>query len=235
MVGNPKKLNGIYCKNHTLKCNRKGACSMLFRLVLVCMLIASLFISGIAMAYEEPKYDVIEKSEAFELRAYTAIIVAEALVDGDMEDASNKGFRLIADYIFGNNKSRAGGSEKISMTVPVTIEPKSEKMSMTAPVSMQESAGKWRMYFVMPSKYTLETLPIPNNPEVKLREVAAKKFAVVRFSGFAGEAKTAKKTEELLVWLQAKQIKPSGAPELARYNAPWTLPFLRRNEVLIEY
>jgi hypothetical protein len=106
---------------------------------------------------------------------------------------------------------------------------------MTAPASMQEAAGKWRMHFVMPSKYTLETLPVPNNAEVKLREVPAKKFAVVRFSGFAGEEKTAKKTEELLIWLEGKQIKPSGTPELARYNAPWTLPFLRRNEVMVEY
>lgn len=191
--------------------------------------------SGVAMAYEEPKYDVLEKSDAFELRAYKPIIVAEALVEGSMDEASNKGFKLIADYIFGNNKSRAGGSEKISMTVPVTMEPKSEKINMTAPVSMQEAAGKWRMYFVMPSKYTLETLPVPNNSEVKLRQVESKKFAVVRFSGLVGEEKVAKKTEELLEWLQAKQIKPSGAPELARYNAPWTLPFLRRNEVMVQY
>jgi SOUL heme-binding protein len=191
--------------------------------------------SGIIMAYEEPKYDVIEKSDVFELRAYKPFIVAEAFVDGSLDEASNKGFRLIADYIFGNNKSQAGASEKISMTIPVTMEPKSEKISMTAPVSMQESSGKWRMYFVMPSKYTLETLPAPNNAEVKLREVPAKKFAVVRFSGFAGEEKTAKKTEELLTWLEGKQIKPSGVPELARYNSPWTLPFLRRNEVMVEY
>jgi hypothetical protein len=186
------------------------------------------------MAYEEPKYDVIEKSDAFELRAYKAFIVAETYVDGDLDAASNKGFRLIADYIFGNNKARTGASEKISMTVPVTMEPKSEKISMTAPVSMQETSGKWRMHFVMPSKYTLETLPKPNNAEVKLREVPAKKIAVVRFSGLAGEEKVAKKTEELLAWLQTKQIMPSGAPELARYNAPWTLPFMRRNEVMVE-
>jgi SOUL heme-binding protein len=198
-----------------------------------------LSLSGVAMAIEEPKYDVIEKSEAFELRAYKPMIVAEAFVDGDLDEATSKGFKLIADYIFGNNKSATGASEKISMTTPVTMEPKpddkSEKISMTAPVSMQESAGKWRMHFVMPSKYTLETLPTPNNAEVKLRQVESKKFAVVRFSGFAGEAKTAKKTEELLVWLQAKQIKPAGVPELARYNPPWTLPFLRRNEVMVEY
>jgi SOUL heme-binding protein len=191
--------------------------------------------SGVIMANEEPKYDVLEKSDAFELRSYRPMIVAEAFVDGNLDEASNKGFRLIADYIFGNNKSATGPSEKISMTVPVTMEPKSEKISMTVPVSMQEAAGKWRMHFVMPSKYTLETLPVPNNAEVKLREVPAKKFAVVRFSGFAGEQKVAKKTEELLAWLQTKQIEPAGLPELARYNAPWTLPFLRRNEVMVEY
>lgn len=187
------------------------------------------------MAYEEPKYDVLEKSDMFELRAYKPLIVAEVLVDGDMDAPSNKGFRLIADYIFGNNKSANGASEKISTTVPVAMEPKSEKISMTSPVSMQEASGKWRVHFVMPSKYTLETLPAPNNAEVKLREVPAKKFAVVRFSGLAGEQKVAKKTEELLAWLQAKQIKPTGVPELARYNAPWTLPFMRRNEVMVEY
>ncbi len=207
---------------------------MLFRLALLCIL-SILFIPGIAMAIEEPKFDLIEKSDSFELRAYKPTVVAETFVEGSLSEASNKGFRLIADYIFGNNKSQAGGSEKISMTTPVTMEPKSEKISMTMPVSMQDSAGKWRMHFVMPSKYTLQTLPAPNNPEVKLREVAAKKFAVMRFSGLAGEAKTAKKTEELLAWMSAKQLKPIGTPELARYNPPWTLPFLRRNEVLIEY
>jgi hypothetical protein len=178
------------------------------------------------MAYEEPKYDVIEKSDGFELRAYKPVIVAETLVDGSMGEAGNKGFRLIADYIFGNNRSHMGSSEKISMTVPVAMVPRPEKISMTAPPgSMQVNAGKWRMYFVMPSKYRLETLPVPNNAEVKLREVPAKKCAVVRFSGFTSEAKTAKKTEALLAWLQTKQIKPSGVPVLARYNALWPCLF----------
>jgi hypothetical protein len=205
---------------------------LILRLLILFVLLLS---TEVAMAYEEPKYNLIEKSDVFELRAYKPIIIAEAFVNGDMEEASSKGFKLIADYIFGNNKSRTGASEKISMTIPVSLEPKSEKISMSVPVTMQESAGKWRMYFVMPSKYTLETLPVPNNIEVQLREVPAKKFAVVRFSGMAGEEKTAKNTKELLAWLQSKQIKPSGAPELARYNSPFTLPFLRRNEVMVEY
>ena len=105
---------------------------------------------------------------------------------------------------------------------------------------MQAKAGldnknQWRMYFVMPSKYTLETLPKPNNPAVTLRAIPASNVAVLRFSGLAGEEKTAKKTAELLAWLKSKQITPIGEPELARYNPPWTLPFLRRNEVMVAY
>jgi len=204
------------------------------RLMLACCLF-TLFGAQTAMAIEEPKYTVTEKSNDFELRTYNRMIVAETLVEGNLDKASNSGFKVIADYIFGNNTSRNGASEKISMTAPVTMEPKSEKISMTAPVSMQGVAGKWRMHFVMPSQYTLETLPVPNNKAVTLRELPEKKFAVVRFSGLAGEAKTAKKTEELLAWLATKKIKPIGTPELARYNPPWTLPFLRRNEVMVEY
>ena len=193
------------------------------------------FFTGSAMAIEEPKYTVIEKSGEFELRAYSPKIVAETLVPGAMDNASSAGFRLIADYIFGNNTSRTGESEKISMTAPVTMEPKSEKISMTAPVSMEQTGGQWRVHFVMPAQYTLETLPKPNNPVVTLREVPASNYAVIRFSGFAGEDKVAKKTAELMAWLDSKGIKLIGKPELARYNPPWTLPFLRRNEVMVAY
>ncbi len=207
---------------------------MCLRFWLPCLMTAFLSVTP-AMATEEPKYTVIEKTDDFELRAYSPMIIAETFVTGSLEKASGDGFRLIADYIFGNNKSRTGSSEKISMTTPVTMKPKSEKISMTAPVSMQEAEGKWRMHFVMPSKYTLDTLPEPNNKAVNLRELPAKRFAVVRFSGLAGEAKTAQKTKELLAWMSSKNIEPIGTPELARYNPPWTLPFLRRNEVMVEY
>lgn len=194
-----------------------------------------LFFAGSAMAIEEPKYTVIESSDDFELRLYRPKIVAEVLVPGSMDDASSAGFRLIADYIFGNNTSNAGGDETINMTAPVTVEPKSEKISMTAPVSMEQEDGQWRVYFVMPSEYTLDTLPKPNNSAVTLREVPASNYAVVRFSGFADEDNTAEKTTELLAWLESKKVSPVGSPELARYNAPWTLPFLRRNEVMVMY
>jgi len=194
-----------------------------------------LLVAGTAMATEEPAYTVIEKSGSFELRRYAPMIVAETLVAGSMDDASGSGFRLIADYIFGNNTVRNGGNGKISMTAPVTMAAQSEEISMTAPVSMERSAGKWRIHFVMPSEYTLDTLPRPNNPAVRLREIPATNYAVIRFSGFAGEKKVAAKTAELKAWLEGRGIEPLGNPELARYNPPWTLPFFRRNEVMIPY
>jgi hypothetical protein len=191
--------------------------------------------TGTAMATEEPAYAVLERSGNFELRRYDPMIVAETLVSGSMDDASGSGFRLIADYIFGNNTVPNGSSGKISMTAPVTMSAQSEEISMTAPVSMERSAGKWRVHFVMPSEYTLDNLPRPNNPAVTLREVPANNYAVIRFSGLAGENKVAAKAAELKAWLEGRGIEPLGNPQLARYNPPWTLPFLRRNEVMIPY
>jgi hypothetical protein len=194
-----------------------------------------IFFAGLVMAIEEPEYVVIEKAGDFELRAYSPKIVAETLVSGSMDEASSAGFRLIADYIFGNNTSRIGGNEKISMTAPVTMEPETEKINMTAPVSMAQTGVQWRVHFVMPGGYTLDTLPKPNNMSVTLREIPARNYAVIRFSGFAGDDKVAAKTTDLMAWLDSKGIVPDGSPELARYNPPWTLPFLRRNEVMVAY
>ncbi len=187
------------------------------------------------MAIEEPNYTLIEKSGDYELRAYSPKILAETLVSGSADSASSAGFKLIADYIFGNNTSAGGDSDKISMTAPVTMAPNSEKISMTAPVSMQQANGQWRVHLVMPSQYTLDSLPKPNNPSVTLREVPAANYAVIRFSGLTGENKVAQKTQALMAWLDSKGITPTGNPELARYNPPWTLPFLRRNEIMVAY
>ena len=187
------------------------------------------------MATEEPSYIVIEQAGNFELRAYDTMIVAETLVSGPMNEASSAGFRIIADYIFGNNMSRTGSSEKISMTAPVTMKPESEKISMTKPVVTEQTGKQWRVHFVMPSRFSLDTLPTPNSPSVSLREVPAGNYAVVRFSGLVSDTKLASKTAELTAWLDSKGITPIGQPELARYNPPWTLPFLRRNEVMVAY
>ena len=185
------------------------------------------------MAIEEPKYTVLEKTEPFELLMYAPMILAEVKIDGDLDEASNQGFRLIAGYIFGQNQV----SEKISMTAPVVVEGqtiKSTKIAMTAPVTIESKAGQWTVSFVMPSEYTLETLPKPLNPKVELRQIPAVKRAVVQFSGFYNSQKVADKTLELEEWMKTQKLQANGAPKFARYNPPWTLPFLRKNEVMID-
>ena len=191
-----------------------------------------------AMAIEEPKYEVHISQAPFELRHYAPTLIAQTIVEGDMDEASNKGFRLIADFIFGNNlAANSEQAAKIAMTAPVTVEPQSSKIAMTAPVTIEPqlgSAQQWRVHFVMPSQYTLETLPKPNNPQVTIKSIPSQKFAVLRFSGLVDEEKMAKRVAELKEWTGNKKLKTLGNPELARYNPPWTLPFLRRNEVMVE-
>lgn len=208
--------------------------AMIFRLLFVSTLLFTTH-QKMAMATEEPKFVLLEKADVFELRQYPTLIIAEVALEGTLDEISGKGFRLIADYIFGNNKRDSGGSEKISMTAPVTVAPHSEKVAMTAPVTVQQKNDKWLMHFVMPAQYTMESLPAPNNPQVKLRQIPPRNVAVITFSGIASEAKIAKKTEELFAWMKTKFIVPTSNPELARYNPPWTLPFFRRNEIMVEY
>ena len=195
------------------------------------ILIAFIF-TGAVMATEEPKYTVLEKEPPFEVRAYAPMIVAEVQVEGDLDGASSQGFRLIAAYIFGQNQV----SEKIEMTAPVTVvdqSVKNAKIAMTAPVGIESNAGKWVVSFVMPAEYTMETIPKPLNSQVQLRQTLAMKKAVISFSGFYNDQKVAEKTLELEQWMKIKNLQSAGAPNFARYNPPWTLPFMRRNEVMI--
>lgn len=207
----------------------------------VFVFLTSILIASAAMATEEPKYVLLEKSEPFELRAYAPRIVAEVKVDGDLDAASNQGFRLIAAYIFGKNQV----SEKIAMTAPVGIESgdqsKSAKISMTAPVTIEgpksqdkSNQNQWTVSFVMPAEYTLNTLPKPLDSQVKIREVPSERRAVITFSGFYNEDKVQEKTQALQDWIKARNMKSIGEPQFARYNPPWTLPFMRRNEVMIQ-
>jgi hypothetical protein len=196
-------------------------------------LLVALTFTGAAMAIEEPKYSVLEKSPPFELRSYAPMILAEVQVEGDLDEASSQGFRLIAAYIFGQNQV----SEKIAMTAPVAVEeqpPKSAKIAMTAPVNIESNAGQWTVSFVMPSEYSMETLPKPLNSKVQLRQIPAARKAVITFSGFYNSQKVAAKTIELEEWMKAKNLQANGNPQFSRYNPPWTLPFMRRNEVMID-
>jgi len=189
--------------------------------------------TGTAMAIEEPKYVVLEKTPPFELRSYTPMILAEVQVEGDLDEASSQGFRLIAAYIFGQNQP----NEKISMTTPVVVEEqpaKGAKIAMTTPVNIEFNAGKWTVSFVMPAEYSMESLPKPLNSKVQLRQIPAVKRAVIGFSGFYNENKVAERTLELEEWMKTKNLQAASVPKFARYNPPWTLPFMRRNEIMVD-
>lgn len=202
---------------------------------LAAILLGILFAMSV-MAKEEPKFTSLEKSGDFELRQYAPMIVAETFVVGTLDEASSAGFRLISSYIFGNNKSRSNaGEEKIAMTAPVSFEPSSHKIAMTRPVTIEHFGDMWRVYFIMPSIYTMDTLPFPKDTRVSLREIEAQKKAVITFSGFAGEGKVKETTDALLEWMKPRGLEATSAPKFARYNPPWTLPFMRRNEILISY
>ena len=191
--------------------------------------VGSITWSAMASNVETPSYKVSSKSGNLEVREYGPTIVAEATVAGERDKAIQRGFRIIADYIFGNNLS----STKVAMTAPV-MQQSSEKIAMTAPVIQQASGKSWNVRFVMPSKYTMETLPKPVNPKVALIEVPAMRFAAIRFSGFAGQGSLDKHEAELRAFMAERGLTATSEPQYAFYNAPWTLPFMRRNEVMIE-
>ena len=188
---------------------------------------------------EEPPFDILKKSSDFELRSYRPMIVAEVVVQGDLDAAGKTGSRLVKDYIFREGAQETAAAdqkdrESISMTVPVTMEKSSEKISMTVPVTMESSAGSgYRLHFVMPSKYTMQTLPKPADPRVTLRELPAQKVAAIRFSKFSTETTIAEQTTLLQGWIAQQGLKAVGKPQFARYDPPFVPPLLRRSEILI--
>jgi effector-binding domain-containing protein len=181
------------------------------------------------MATEEAPYTVIKTDDIFELREYPPQVLAEIIVEGNLEDAGNKAFRPLFRYISGDNKSRG----KIAMTAPVSQEQKGEKISMTAPVSQQRVQGKWAVSFMMPASYTMETLPTPDDPNIKLRQVPTRRVATIRYSGFWSEEKYLLNKAKLETWIRENRFTVVGEPVWARYNPPFTPWFMRRNEILI--
>ncbi len=181
------------------------------------------------MTTDEVKYNVVIKAKDIELRDYPAHVVAETVVDGTLEDAGNKAFRKLFGYISGKNRSRS----KIAMTAPVSQEPASEKVAMTAPVGQQRVAGGWVVSFTMPMSYALNALPVPEDPDVTLRQVPARRMASVRYSGTWSESRYLRYRKELEVWIEKNAFRILGEAVWARYNPPFTLWFLRRNEILI--
>lgn len=192
------------------------------------LLLAGCSVVGVRDGTEEPKYRVLDRVGEVEIREYGPRIAAETSIEADELAARNAGFRRVAGYIFGGNKTQA----KIAMTAPVSQS--SEKIAMTAPVSQtRDEAGRWVIRFFMPAGYTMGTLPTPNDPAVRLVEVPAETIAVLRFTGLGGVSAVAEKREALLGNLRTSRYRTVGLPMTWFYDPPWTVPFLRRNEVAV--
>lgn len=193
-----------------------------------------LLLPSLAFGLEEPKYEMIGEYDGIEYREYADYIVVETLVEGDhsRDEASNIGFRRLFRYITGEND---GGAE-ISMTAPVQVaEPQGAEIAMTAPVQSVNTEQGWTISFVVPGKYTWDTVPQPTNPDVYLRQAAPGKItAVIRFSGRWTEKNALKARNELYEKLEEANVSPISKPIIAAYNSPFSIPWFRRNEILVE-
>lgn len=184
------------------------------------------------MAIEKPKYTVLKKEGKFEIREYEDQILAEVEIQGEWGTVLNRGFRILAGYIFGANKAKA----KIAMTAPVTEQRgyQKEKIPMTAPVTASKvSEKRHKISFMMPSKYTMDTLPEPDSEEITFRKLGKHKAAVIRFSGYLREKLLEKKSEELKHWLNKEDLTATSEFISAQYNPPWIPGLFRRNEIIV--
>ncbi len=197
---------------------------------LTTLFLSTFLYTGAAMAVEESKYTVETEAEHYEIRKYDATLVAEAKIEAGFEDAGSRAFRILADYIFGNNKAK----KKLAMTAPVTQQPPSEKIAMTAPVSQVSTPGGFWVQFTMPAGFTLENIPEPNDPRVRLRMIPARRMAVYRYSGTWSESRYTEKLAEFRKELEKNGLKTTGEPIFARFNPPFIPWFLRRNEIWLE-
>lgn len=180
---------------------------------------------------ETAKYSVIESKKEYEIRLYPAHIVAQTTVKGSYQESLNQGFRIVAAYIFGGNTKK----ESIAMTAPVVEKSStSESIAMTAPVIATVEGESHTIAFGMPRSYTLETLPVPLDTRVKIVTIPEKKMAVIRFSWLRTDARVQTKKQKLLDLLKKDTVSVIGEVQYAGYNAPWTPPWMTRNEVLME-
>ena len=197
-----------------------------------------LFLSGCSLvgirSTAEPAYSVLQNDASFEVREYAEMVVAETRVDASFDDAGNIAFGRLFGYISGANAS----ASEIAMTAPVMAVDKStavgETIAMTAPVTGEETPLGWRYAFVLPESYTLASAPQPDNPDVRLERVPARKVAVVRYSGSWSETGYLQNLQRLQQWMAQNRLEAGSLPRVAGYDPPWTLPFLRRNEVMID-
>ena len=207
-----------------MKCRRK-----IIILLVATILVGALATGPIMSNVETPSYKVIQSKGKIEIREFDPMVIAEVQVVGRRKDAISSGFKLLADYIFGNNISQ----ENID-TAATIQRPASEKIAMTAPVQQQLANNSWLVSFVMPSKYNLEDLPKPKNIEVRLKNVPVKRFVTIQFSGTSSDENLAKHNKLLVEFIKTNSISVTGTSKYAFYNPPWTLPLMRRNEVMFE-
>ncbi len=182
---------------------------------------------------EQADYTVVKKMNGYEIREYPAHIVAQTTVQGSYEKSMEKGFSIVAGYIFGGNTKK----ESIAMTAPVVAQKNdktSESIAMTAPVMATSEGNSQIISFGMPRSYTMETLPTPNDPRVKIVMIPTKKYAVLRFSWYHSDTRVKKMQKKLLSTLARDGVMVQGSTAYAGYNAPWTPPWMNRSEVLVE-
>ena len=211
-----------------------GLYARLLAVSLPCMASACTVFGG--KAAEEPAYQVLLEDGAIQIRQYEAYAVAETTVNEPFEAATETGFRRLFDYITGANR----GSSEIVMTAPVFIGP--QEIEMTAPVFIapkmeggapgSHETGGWRIAFVLPKGMTAAMAPAPTDARITLRDVLARRVAVIRFAGWLRGPEAEIHRRELAAWLEARGLTHAEDWQMAGYNPPWTLPFLRRNEVI---
>jgi SOUL heme-binding protein len=199
------------------------------RLISAVTLLLVFSVAENSMALDKVSYAVTMQEGQIELRDYPAAVVAVVVVDGTRSHAVNAGFRLLADYIFGNNQK----SSKIDMTAPVTQMHRLAQPGTPAMTPVPD-AHPWTVSFFMPAGYTLQTLPEPNDDRVHFEQPRARKVAAIRFSGFWSDANLKAHENQLVQWMHERNLVAVSEPIYAYYNPPWTPWFLRRIEVLIE-
>ena len=217
------------------KANAKYLSKMKKKIFVAILLIVVVLVFGAAMIgpimsnVEVPAYKILKKEQNIEIRQYPPLIIAEVKTAGSRQDAIGDGFRILADFIFGNNE----GEKQLSMNGPITQQ-EGIKIAMTAPVQQEQTDAEWAISFIMPSKFSIDTIPNPINDRIKIIQIPSKRYAVITFSGRSTEANLTKHTNKLEIYMNESSYSKVGNAKYAFYNPPWTLPFLRRNEVQFE-
>ena len=217
------------------KANAKYLSKMKKKIFVTTILLLSVLAFGAAMIgpimsnVEVPAYKILKKEQNIEIRQYPPLIVAEVKTAGSRQASISDGFRILADFIFGNNE----GEKRLSINGPITQQ-EGIKIAMTAPVQQEKTDAEWAISFIMPSKFSIDTIPNPINDRIKIIQIPSKRYAVVTFSGRSTEENLTTHTNELEKYINGSNYSKAGNAKYAFYNPPWTLPFLRRNEIQFE-